>query len=75
MIRPGIQFPISYKDIVSDTCYVKFPVKKAPVAFDGASVVIWTTTPWTLPGNRAIAYGEDLTYICYPVTPAVTREP
>ena len=29
---------------------------------DGASVVIWTTTPWTMPGNRAIAYGADIDY-------------
>ena len=29
---------------------------------DGASVVIWTTTPWTMPGNRAVAYGPDIEY-------------
>jgi len=57
---------VEYKDVTSDTAWVKFPVKKKgaafPAAFDGASVVIWTTTPWTLPGNRAIAYGEELDY-------------
>ncbi len=29
----------------------------------GASVVIWTTTPWTIPGNRAVAYGEEIDYV------------
>ncbi|MCK5555692.1 MAG: isoleucine--tRNA ligase, partial [Alphaproteobacteria bacterium] len=63
---------IEYKDITSDTCYVKFPINKEksknlPREFEGASVVIWTTTPWTLPGNRAIAYGEDLIYQCFEI--------
>ena len=29
---------------------------------DGSAVVIWTTTPWTIPGNRALAYGPDIAY-------------
>ncbi|MDD5585966.1 MAG: isoleucine--tRNA ligase [Alphaproteobacteria bacterium] len=33
-------------------------IKRAPLLQDGVSVVIWTTTPWTIPGNRAIAYGD-----------------
>ena len=46
-----------YQDHTSTTVWVKFPVAKPSVtALEGASVVIWTTTPWTLPGNRAIAY-------------------
>ena len=53
---------IEYKDHTSDTVWVKFPVKKGPKELEGASVVIWTTTPWTLPGNRAIAYGAELGY-------------
>ena len=33
------------------------------VAFvEGANIVIWTTTPWTIPGNRALACGSDLKY-------------
>ncbi|MDE1153405.1 MAG: isoleucine--tRNA ligase [Micavibrio sp.] len=58
---------VEYKDVTSDTIWVKFPVKTKggnfPAAFDGASVVIWTTTPWTMPGNRAVAYGEALDYV------------
>jgi len=50
---------IEYHDHKSTTLWVKFPVVKSPKKdFEGASVVIWTTTPWTIPGNRAIAYGN-----------------
>jgi isoleucyl-tRNA synthetase len=54
---------VEYHDHTSTTIYVAFPVA-APsrAALADAAVVIWTTTPWTLPGNRAIAYGEDLAY-------------
>ncbi|MBL8712864.1 MAG: isoleucine--tRNA ligase [Alphaproteobacteria bacterium] len=63
---------VEYKDVTSDTAWVKFPVAKKgtkfPASFDGASVVIWTTTPWTLPGNRAVAYGKDIDYIVVTVS-------
>jgi isoleucyl-tRNA synthetase len=41
-------------------------------ALDGASIVIWTTTPWTIPGNRAISYSSKITYGLYEVTAAPT---
>lgn len=55
---------IEYHDRTSDTVFVRFPVLDRELAGDlaGASVVIWTTTPWTLPGNRALAAGADLDY-------------
>jgi isoleucyl-tRNA synthetase len=55
---------IEYHDHVSPTLWARFPVLRAPEAPDlvGASVVIWTTTPWTIPGNRAVAYGEGIDY-------------
>ena len=60
---------IEYHDHTSTTVWVRFPVAKAPAAdLAGASVVIWTTTPWTLPGNRAIAYGADFDYVLVEVT-------
>ncbi len=59
---------VEYKDVTSDTVYVKFPISKGPPEFDGASVVIWTTTPWTLPGNRAIGYGDDMDYVMIAVS-------
>ena len=54
---------VEYHDHVSTTIFVRFPIIKSK--FDdlvGASAVIWTTTPWTIPGNRAIAYGEEFDY-------------
>jgi isoleucyl-tRNA synthetase len=65
---------IEYHDHTSDMVWVKFPV--VSVARDGgdmsraydAFVVIWTTTPWTLPGNRAIAYSHKIEYGLYEVT-------
>ena len=48
------------------------PTKDMPVAqvWNGVSVVIWTTTPWTIPGNRAISYSNDIQYHVYEVTAA-----
>ena len=62
---------IEYHDHKSTTVHAAFPVAKplAP-ALAGASVVIWTTTPWTIPGNRAIAAGEDFDYAVIEVTEA-----
>ncbi|MBI1774342.1 MAG: isoleucine--tRNA ligase [Proteobacteria bacterium] len=49
---------IEYHDHKSATVHARFPIIKAShPALAGASVAIWTTTPWTLPGNRAIAHG------------------
>ena len=60
---------VEYKEHKSITVWVKFPVVKCPndPSLVGASVVIWTTTPWTLPSNRAIAYG-DINYALFEVT-------
>ncbi len=56
---------IEYHDHTSTTIWVGFPVLLDPTPgrwLDGVDVVIWTTTPWTIPGNRAIAYGPEITY-------------
>ena len=48
---------IEYHDHTSTQVWVKFPLLRAKrPELAGAAIVIWTTTPWTLPGNRAIAY-------------------
>jgi isoleucyl-tRNA synthetase len=62
---------VEYEDYTSDTVWVKFPVT-SPVhgALASASVVIWTTTPWTLPGNRAISFSPKIAYGLYKVTDA-----
>src|SRR5436305_1778733 len=55
---------VEYHDHTSTMVWVRFPVKEAPVpALAGAAIVIWTTTPWTLPGNRAIAYSATIPYV------------
>jgi len=60
---------IEYGDHVSPSIYVKFSMddtwkdKISPVEYEKASVVIWTTTPWTLPANLAIALHPDSTYV------------
>ena len=59
---------IEYEDHTSVTIYARFPVKKAShPALEGASIIIWTTTPWTMPGNRAVAYGDDISYQIFEV--------
>ncbi|HLP77299.1 MAG TPA: isoleucine--tRNA ligase [Candidatus Paceibacterota bacterium] len=50
---------VEYADHVSQSVFVKFPVVGQPKTF----VVIWTTTPWTLPANLAVAYSEKLQYV------------
>ena len=55
----------SYKDVTEETATVKFVVKN-PSAHnlpEGASILAWTTTPWTLPGNVALAVGADMIYV------------
>ena len=59
---------IEYADYESDTIWVKFPVTAG--AHLGASVVIWTTTPWTIPANRAISFSSRIAYGLYEVTEA-----
>jgi isoleucyl-tRNA synthetase len=54
---------IEYHDHKSTQIWARFPIVSAPAEdLRGASVVIWTTTPWTMPGNRAIAAGPDFDY-------------
>lgn len=54
---------VEYKDHTSDSIYVAFPILETSLSIlHNAAAVIWTTTPWTLPGNRAIAYGVEIDY-------------
>lgn len=50
---------IEYKNVTSPSIYVAFPVQEHANLY----AVIWTTTPWTLPANRAIAYNPELEYV------------
>ena len=49
----------SYKDVTEEAVYVKFKLKAYPNAY----FLAWTTTPWTLPGNVALAVGKDIDYV------------
>ena len=54
---------VEYMDHTSDTIYVSFKVKQTNLkALENSEVVIWTTTPWTIPANKALAYNESLDY-------------
>ncbi len=74
---------VEYEDYTSDTVWVKFPIVRwrsacmsCWTARDAATssapprLVIWTTTPWTIPGNRAISYSPHIEYGVYEVTDA-----
>src|ERR1700676_2309511 len=57
---------VEYEDYTSDTVWVAFPVISSNaegLRGRDAKIIIWTTTPWTLPGNRAIAYSDKLNYL------------
>ncbi|NIJ16849.1 isoleucine--tRNA ligase [Sphingobium vermicomposti] len=56
---------VEYEDIVSTQVDVAFQIVEAPNAPElvGAYAVIWTTTPWTIPVNQALAYGPDVEYV------------
>ncbi len=51
--------PGAYKDVKDLSVFAKFPI----IGFDKAYFLAWTTTPWTLPGNVALAVGADIDYV------------
>jgi isoleucyl-tRNA synthetase len=68
---------VEYEDYTSDMVWVKFPLARSAAETSkenrevaSASVVIWTTTPWTIPGNRAISYSPKIEYGLYEVVDA-----
>ena len=55
---------VEYQDHKSDTIYASFPIKSTNIReLENCNIVIWTTTPWTIPANRALAYNENLNYL------------
>jgi isoleucyl-tRNA synthetase len=64
---------VEYEDYVSDQIWVKFPVRASAAGnpdLTAASIVIWTTTPWTIPGNRAVSFSPRIEYGLYEVLDA-----
>ena len=67
---------VEYEDIVSTQIDVAFEITDSPIAaLKGAYAVIWTTTPWTIPVNQALAYGPDIAYKLYTVVVSVSATP
>ncbi|GAB1370601.1 isoleucine--tRNA ligase [Candidatus Kapaibacterium sp.] len=68
---PTIETPLSshelslgYKDVRDPNCFIKLKITSSPVAeIMGARLLVWTTTPWTLLANVALAAGEDIDYV------------
>ena len=55
---------VEYKDHKSDTIYTSFEVKNSKDnKLKDVEIIIWTTTPWTIPANKALAYNKNLKYI------------
>ena len=55
---------VEYHDRKSDTIYAAFTVKTSKIKeLEGTDVIIWTTTPWTIPANKALAYNQSLDYL------------
>lgn len=52
---------LGYKSVKEPSVYVKFPIKNPK--FKNTSLLVWTTTPWTLPGNVAVALNPNYTYV------------
>ncbi|MGH3442452.1 MAG: isoleucine--tRNA ligase, partial [Nitriliruptorales bacterium] len=52
-----------YQQVEDPSVYVRFPILEAPLAERGAALLIWTTTPWTLPSNAGVAVGPGIDYV------------
>jgi isoleucyl-tRNA synthetase len=54
---------LGYKDVEDPSIYLRFPLLAEDGGEAGESLLVWTTTPWTLPGNEAVAVAPDVTYV------------
>ena len=55
---------VEYLDHKSDTIYASFPVEQTKIKeLEKSEIIIWTTTPWTIPANKALAYNKNLEYL------------
>ncbi len=58
--------PDVYRDVIDPSVYVRFPLEDHGSGTDGADLLVWTTTPWTLISNVAAAVGPDIVYARVP---------
>jgi isoleucyl-tRNA synthetase len=63
---------VEYKEKTSPAIFVTFALVNPPPGLDGANLVIWTTTPWTLPANLGIALHPGFDYVCGTFTNAAS---
>ena len=54
---------LGYDTATDPSVYVRFPVLEGPLADEGADLLVWTTTPWTLISNTAVAIGQKIRYV------------
>ena len=55
---------VEYMDHTSDTIYASFPIKRTNLKdLKDCEIIIWTTTPWTIPANKALAFNQGLNYL------------
>jgi isoleucyl-tRNA synthetase len=57
------ELSLNYKEVRDANCYVKTTIASDRPELDGAQIVVWTTTPWTLFANVALAVGPDIPYV------------
>ena len=66
---------VEYQDHKSDTIYTSFSVRSSKIKeLEESEIIIWTTTPWTIPANKALAYNEALEYVCLLYTSPSPRD-
>jgi len=60
---------VEYQDHTSNTIFVGFKVKESPKDFlKDSNIIIWTTTPWTIPANKALAFNSNIEYALVEIT-------
>ncbi len=72
------ELSLNYKDVRDPNVYLKLRITSSPVkglAANGASILVWTTTPWTLFGNVALAVGPDISYVLVRNTRTINEAP
>jgi isoleucyl-tRNA synthetase len=66
---------VEYQDHKSDTIYAAFTVKSSNLKeLIGNDIIIWTTTPWTIPANKALAYNESLNYLLIQIEEGIFKD-
>lgn len=68
------ELALGYESVIDPSVYVRFPITSGPLASLGASLLVWTTTPWTLVSNTAVAVHPEVTYLVVEETTDIGKE-